>query len=227
MHHLQSAIQLLESIADENRIEGMKRFAISSPNMLGVSMPNIRKIANQIGQNHAVAIQLWHTQIHEARILATIIADPMQTTAKLMEEWIHDFATWDICDQCCCNLFKKLPELSNQKIHQYYNADAEFVKRFAFAMIAVAAVHWKKTDDIFFIPFFPMIISQATDNRNFVRKAINWALRQLGKRSAFLHAKALACCDELYLLHNSTANWIATDAVKELESDAVRKKLGV
>jgi 3-methyladenine DNA glycosylase AlkD len=226
MHTLQTALAALHQVADPSRIAGMQRFGISSQQMLGVSMPAVRQIGKTIGRNHAIAIQLWHTQIHEARILATILADPKQMTEAVVDEWIHDFASWDVCDQCCGNLFKKVPFITD-KIIQYHTAETEFVKRFAFAMIAVAAVHWKKTDDAFFLPYFPMIISQATDKRNFVRKAINWALRQMGKRSAFLHAHALDCCDQLLAMQNSTATWIATDAVKELESEAKRNRLGI
>jgi 3-methyladenine DNA glycosylase AlkD len=226
MHTLQSALQLLNEYADENRIAAMQKFGIQSAKMLGVSMPNIRAIAKTIKRNHVLAIQLWDTQIHEARILATILADPKKMTEALVDAWIHDFDSWDVCDQCCSNLLKHVPFI-HQKIQQYYTAESEFVKRFAFAMIAVAAVHWKKIDDQHFEQYYPMILSQATDKRNFVRKAVNWALRQMGKRSAGLHAQALECCDQLYALQNSTANWIATDAVKELESDAKRKRLGI
>jgi 3-methyladenine DNA glycosylase AlkD len=226
MYSVKTVIDLLESKADEYRLVSMKRFAIGNNNMLGVSMPAIRLIARQIGKNNSLAILLWRTKIHEAKILASMLAEPKIFSEANADEWIFDFDSWDICDQCCGNLFVKLPYLE-QKIFEYIAHDQEFVKRFSFAMIAVCAVHWKQKEDDYFLQFLPHIISQSTDSRNFVRKAVNWALRSIGKRSLALNDPAIACCETLLASTNKTANWIGADALKELTSSAKQDRLMV
>jgi 3-methyladenine DNA glycosylase AlkD len=215
---------LLIEHGDDNRIIQMKKFAIGNNNMLGVSMPDIRKIAKQIGPNHETAINLWRTNIHEAKILASMLADPNQFTEENIDEWIFDFDAWDVCDQCCSNLFIHLPFIEN-KVFQYATHKQEFVKRFSFAMIANFAVHWKKKEDGYFLQFFAIIILQSTDSRNFVRKAVNWALRTIGKRSMVLNDAAITCCETLLASENKNAKWIAMDALKELTSTTKQDRL--
>jgi 3-methyladenine DNA glycosylase AlkD len=224
MQSLASIMQLLQNTADPARIEGMKKFAIGNNNMLGVSMPQVRAIAKQVGKNNAMALALWDTQIHEAKILATLLAEPKLFTEANCDAWIHAFDAWDVCDQACSNLFTKLPFIE-QKIMQYHSHSSEFVKRFAFAQIAYCAVHWKKKEDDYFLQFLPFIIQQSTDSRNFVRKAINWALRSIGKRSLYLNDFAIATCETLLESNNKTATWIANDTLKELTSTAKQDRL--
>jgi 3-methyladenine DNA glycosylase AlkD len=224
MFTLLSALSELHQFADPQRIIAMKKFAIGGENMLGISMPQVRAVGKKIGKNNELALQLWDTQIHEAKILASLLAEPNLFTIANTDNWIHDFDSWDVCDQCCSNLFIHLPFIE-QKIYQYQSDTLEFVKRFAFAQIAYCAVHWKKKEDDYFLQFLPMIIAESTDKRNFVRKAINWALRSIGKRSLYLNDKAIATCEALLELNNGTANWIANDALKELISIAKQSRL--
>jgi 3-methyladenine DNA glycosylase AlkD len=226
MYNTKSIMALLQQNGNQHRIAQMKKFAIGNNNMLGVTMPAIRKMAKQIGTNHELAILLWRTKIHEAKILASMLADPKKFTEANIDEWIFDFDAWDICDQCCGNLFIHLPFIED-KIMQYAAHEQEFVKRFSFAMIAICAVHWKRKEDEYFLQFLPLIIQQSEDPRNFVRKAINWALRSIGKRSLYLNDAAIACCETLLVTQNKTAQWIAKDAIKELTSPAKQNRLMV
>jgi 3-methyladenine DNA glycosylase AlkD len=208
-------IEQLNFLSNEARKAKMTRFAIPSENALGVTMPDVRRLAKQITTNHALAIELWQTNTHEARILASIIADPKLFTATEMDKWILDFKSWDLCDQCCINLFIWTPFVFD-KINEYANSDREFVKRTAFSLIATIAVHHKKLADAQLLPYFDLIINGAYDDRNFVKKAVNWALRQLSKRSAILKQHALNICEELLALDSKSAKWIATNAKREL-----------
>jgi 3-methyladenine DNA glycosylase AlkD len=214
--HLSEALKLLKSKADANRISSMAKFAIQGENVIGVTMPETRAIAKQIGKNHQLSIELWTTEFHEARILATIIAEPKMCTSQLMDSWTHDFATWDLCDQACTNLFIKTP-YANDKVLEYVLSENEFVKRTAFSLIAFMACHYKKHPDSFFMPYLQLIQDHATDDRNFVKKAVNWALRGIGKRNKRMCDAALETANDLLRTNNKTAHWIAKDAIKELE----------
>jgi len=224
MYTTAKVIQELQQLATTDRQAKAKYFGVQVDSLLGVSMPDIRALAKKIGKQHQLALALWDTNIHECRILAGMLADEKLFTPKDADKWIHDFNAWDICDQCCCNLLYKLPFIK-EKIKQYYNAPQEYVKRFAFAMIAVGAVHWKKVDNDFFEEFYPMIIEQSYDDRNFVKKAINWAVRQIGKRNLQLNDKAIALCEQLLVQNNKAATWIAKDALKELTSAEKQTRL--
>jgi 3-methyladenine DNA glycosylase AlkD len=224
MYTTAQVIQELKNLGSADRLEKAKYFGVQADTMLGVSMPDIRALAKKIGIQHSLALALWDTNIHECRILASMLADAKLFTPQDADKWIHDFNAWDICDQCCCNLLYKLPYIK-EKIKQYYNAPQEYVKRFAFAMMAVGAVHWKKVDNDFFEEFYPMINEQSYDDRNFVRKAINWAIRQIGKRNLQLNDKAIALCEQLLTQNNKAATWIAKDALKELTSAEKQTRL--
>jgi 3-methyladenine DNA glycosylase AlkD len=226
MYNTKCIIELLQKNGDEKRVLQQQKFAIGNNNTLGVTMPAIRKIAKEIGTNHALAMSLWRTKIHEAKILATMLVDAKLFTEADADEWIFDFDSWDVCDQCCGNLFIKLSFIE-QKIFQYAHHEFEFVKRFSYAMIAICAVHWKKREDNYFLQFLPLIIQESIDQRNFVRKAINWALRSIGKRSVLLNDHAIACAETLLEMQNKTAHWIANDAIKELTSIAKQERLMV
>ncbi len=219
-------IEILHSKANPSNVIGMARFGISSKNTLGVSMPGIREIAKIIKKNHELAIELWDSEIHEARILAGLIAEPKKMTKTLADKWVADFDSWDVCDQVCSNLLDKV-EFRDEKIFQWAESDEEFIRRAAFATIATDAVHNKKRDDEEYLQFFPIIIKYASDNRNFVRKAVNWAIRQIGKRSAYLNIKAIELCEELLRIYpeDKTVRWICADALRELTSEKILARI--
>ena len=217
-------IQRIKSLRDPEAVKGMARFGINPKNTYGVSIPYLRKMARQIGKNHLLAQRLWSSGIHEARILACLIDDPAEVTEGQMEAWVKDFDSWGVCDQCCSNLFDKT-NFSYKKALQWAQRDKEFVKRAGFAMMAVLSVHDKKAHDKVFMKFFPLILRGAEDERNFVKKAVNWALRQIGKRSHTLNEKAIAITKKIQRMNSKSARWIASDALRELTSEAVQKRL--
>jgi 3-methyladenine DNA glycosylase AlkD len=203
---------------------GMARFGINIENAFGVSIYELRKIAKELGTQHDLAIDLWRTGNHEARILAGMIADPEKVTDQLMEAWVADFNSWDVCDQVCSNLFDRT-KYAYRKAVDWTKRDEEFVKRAGFVLMAALSVHDKKAPDSKFEIFFPIIKRHAIDDRNFVKKAVNWALRQIGKRNLALNGKAIAVAEEIAKMDSRPARWIAKDALRELQSGKVRKKL--
>jgi 3-methyladenine DNA glycosylase AlkD len=210
-------IARLEQQSNAQSVEGMSRYGIRPARALGISIPTLRKMAKEIGSDHALAISLWDSGIHEARILASMIADPHLVTSELMEAWVNDFDSWDVCDQVCGNLFDKTP-YAYLKATQWCQQEKEFVRRAGFSMMAELAVHDKKASDEAFLQFFPLIKQYAGDERNFVKKAVNWALRQIGKRNSNLRALALDCAYEMLDSDSKTARWVAKDALKELQA---------
>jgi len=195
--------------------EGMARFGINPKYALGVRIPVLRGLAKRIGKNHQLAAELWKTKIHEARILACMIDDPKIVAEKQLEEWVKEFNSWDLCDQCCMNLFDKLPNAWKKAI-EWPKRKEEFVRRAGFALMACLAWHDKKAKDSDFFKFFPVIKKYSTDERNFVRKAVNWALRQIGKRNKNLNREAIKLAKEIQKIDSKTAKWIAGDAIREL-----------
>lgn len=210
----------LKSLANPENVKGMARFGISSQNTLGIAMPVIRNMAKEYRRNHELALELWDSGIHEARILAALIDDPKKVTERQIERWVSEFDSWDVCDQCCMNLFDKTP-FALKKIFEWSEREEIFVKRAAFALMATTAVHNKKLDDEEFIEFFPIIIAKSDDDRNFVRKAVNWALRQIGKRSMYLNRKAIEAAEEILKQNTKSARWIAKDAIRELKDEKI------
>lgn len=202
----------------------MARFGINPEKTYGVSIPNLRKLAKEIGKDHLLAQELWHSGIHEAKILASMIDDPKMVSEKQLEEWVKGFDSWDVCDQVCMNLFEKVP-LAVKKINSWSKRKEEFVKRAAYALIACLDWHDKQAPNQFFIKFFPIIKSGATDERNFVKKAVNWALRNMGKRNLNLNKEAIQLAKEIQKMESKSARWIAADAIRELESEAVQRRL--
>lgn len=211
----EEVLRWLKSQANPENVKGMARFGINPQNTLGVSIPFLRKLAKEIGKNHQLAQELWNSQIHEARILAGFIDDPKLVTSKQMDSWVSDFDSWDICDQVVSNLFDKTP-FAFEKINVWCNKKEEFVRRAGFVMMAVLAVHDKVSTDEKFKGFFPLIKKYSTDERNFVKKAVNWALRQIGKRNKKLLRYALDCAKEIRQMESKSAKWIAADAIREL-----------
>ncbi|SRR5258708_4409350 len=211
----------LKQHANAQAVEGMARFGIRPAQALGISMPILRKMAKEIGRNQALALALWDSGIHEARILASMVAEPQLVSVQLMEEWVNGFDTWDVCDQVCGNLFDKTP-YAYQKAMQWCQQEKEFVRRAGFVMMAELAVHDKQAHDEAFVQFFPLIKQYASDERNFVKKAVNWALRQIGKRNSHLRALALECACEIQNMDSKTARWVARDALRELRAKEIK-----
>ncbi|MBI5225980.1 DNA alkylation repair protein [Candidatus Micrarchaeota archaeon] len=220
----------LKLLQNPTNIAGMKRFGITGGQVLGIPVPVLRQMAKQIGRNHELAQKLWQSGIHEARLLASMVGDPTELTSEQMDAWMRDFDSWDVCDQTCGNLFDKNP-MAWKKAVQWAHQDKEFERRSGFALMATLAWHEKagKADrngiakpdpatDAKFEAFFPLIVQYADDERNFVKKAVNWALRQIGKRNSFLRKKAIATA-RLILKTNpnsKAARFVANDALLEL-----------
>ncbi len=224
MSSVEDVLEKLKKKARPDQLEGMARYGLAVEKRLGVSIPELRLLAKEIGKNHKLALELWKTGIDEAKILAAMIDDPLKLTEQQMEDWVKDINSWDVCDQVCMNLFEKSP-LAWKKIHDWSNREGEFVKRTAFSLIACLAWHDKKTADDKFIALFPVIREGATDERNFVKKAVNWAMRNMGKRNRNLNKAVVDIAKEIQKLDSKSARWIATDAIKELESEAVQRRL--
>jgi 3-methyladenine DNA glycosylase AlkD len=217
-------IKLLSSKRNEYNRSGMSRFGINVDKAFGVSVTELRKLAKEISKDHKLAHELWKSGYHEARILATLIDDWKQVTEKQMDKWVNQFDSWDICDLCCNNLFRYTP-FAYSKAYEWSNTEKEFVKRAGFVMIAVLAVHDKKADDEIFTEFLELIKQKSDDERNFVKKAVNWALRQIGKRNKNLNKSAIKAAKEILLYKSKAGNWIARNALREIESEIYQKRL--
>ena len=217
-------LERLKSLSNPEAVLGMTRFGINPENAYGISIPNLRKMAKEIGRDHVLAEQLWSSGIHEVRILACMIDDPNMVTEAQLERWVKGFDSWDVCDQCCSNLFDKT-EFAYRKAIEWSERGEEFVKRAGFVLMAALSVHDKKADAGRFEQFFPIIKREATDGRNFVKKAVNWALRQIGKRNRTLNKIAIEVANEIRQIDSKAARWIADDALRELTSDRVQRRL--
>ena len=214
-HAVSTVLAELRGLGSEENRAGMARFGINTEQAFGVSMAAMRPLERKYQRNHDLAAALWDSGYHEARILAALIDDPKAVTRGQMDAWAADFNSWDLCDQACMKLFARTPFVA-EKVAKWAKDRREFVRRAAFATIAGYTVHAKTAPDSEFLPFLAIIETSATDERNFVRKAVNWALRQIGKRSTGLHRPALALAKRLAASDDETARWIGKDAVKEL-----------
>jgi 3-methyladenine DNA glycosylase AlkD len=183
-------------------------------------------LAREIGRDHALAQELWASEIYEARVLATLLDEPEKVTARQMNQWAKDFDNWAICDAACLNVFRYV-RFAHLKCREWSRRREEFVKRAGFALMAGLAVADKAASDDAFLKFLPLIKRAALDERNMVKKGVNWALRQMGKRNARLNRAALAACREIYRLDSRAARWIASDARRELQSRAVQRRLKI
>jgi len=226
VHTVEELLDKLRARAVPSRKEGMARFGVSVESALGVTMPEIRAIGAQTVKEHQLALDLWQSGIHEARILASVVDEPAKVTRQQCEDWAADFNSWDIVDQVCGNLLDKTA-LADTLVREWSLREEEFVKRAAFALIAWMSVHRKKEPDQIFLDYLPLIVSASDDPRNFVKKAVNWALRQIGKRSAALHQPALELALNLQASEVAAARWIGADAVRELQSDKIKARLGL
>lgn len=214
----------LKSRAKPDNLAGMARYGMAIEQRLGVSVPEMRQMAKAAGKDHRLALELWDTGIAEARIIAALIGEPDKLTEAQMEDWVKGINSWDVCDQVCMNLFEKSP-LAWQKIIDWSAREEEFVKRTAYSLLACLAWHDKQTKDEKFMALFPVLIRGATDERNFVKKAVNWALRNIGKRNLNLNQAALNTAKEIQKIDSRAARWIASDAIRELESEPIQAKL--
>jgi len=217
----------LRSRRNQKNIDGMARFGINSKNILGVSAPHLKDFARRIKRNakkendaygyrHSLALELWRSEIHEARILAALIDEKEFVSEDQMEKWVMDFDSWGICDKVCGDLFDKT-EFAYKKAIEWSARKEEYVKRAGFVLMATLAVHDKSAGDNEFLKFFPYIKKGSVDERNFVKKAVNWALRQIGKRNKSLKAGALQLAKKIKKLDSRSAKWIASDAIRELK----------
>lgn len=193
----------------------MARFGIVGANRLGLSVPAMRAIARALGRDHALALALWETGIPDARIVASMVVDPALLTSRQMDEWVKGFASWDVCDQTCLNAFSKSP-LAWRKVAVWSRRKHEFERRAAFALLATLAVHDKLAPDQDFIAGLALVEGASGDDRNFVKKAVNWALRNIGKRNAALRSEAIESAHRIQQQGSRPARWIAADALREL-----------
>jgi 3-methyladenine DNA glycosylase AlkD len=218
-------ITTLYSQANPKNVEGMARFGIKSTGkVLGISTPFLKSLKKNIGINHELALDLWQTDIFEARILAAFIADPKILKKSEVNRWVQVFDNWAICDGVCMHCFRNTP-YAHELIMKWVKKKREFVRRAGFTMIATLCVHDKKSDDTVFLKYLRVVYMYATDERNYVKKAVNWALRQIGKRNIKLNAAAIKTAKEIQKLDSSAAKWIAADALRELRSTSVQKRL--
>lgn len=221
---LTEIIDFFESNADEENLRTMNRLKVGSDRKYGIRMPVLRKLAREIGPNHELALELWNHGYHESRLLATLIEEPDKVGEAQLERWVNDFDAWDLCDQACINLLVRMP-LAIEMIPLWAESEREFVKRTAFSLIAVIAVHDKTSDDSYFEGFFPLIKKASCDERNFVKKSVNWAIRSIGKKNTDLNRKAIELCNEMLGYDSKPARWISRNALRELESEKVQNKL--
>lgn len=217
-------LELLRSLADPAIIESMVRSGIPNDTALGVSPAQLIRVSKEIGKDHELAGQLWDTGVHEARILATMIDEPAVVTGGQMDRWAADFKSWDLCDQCCFALFDRTPYAYDRCI-RWSEDEREFVKRAAFVLMASLAIHDKAAPDERFAEFFPPIVRESSDDRNLVKKGVSWALRQIGKRNLSLNEKAVEVATGLLSAESKSAKWIARDALRDLQSEKIRKRL--
>jgi 3-methyladenine DNA glycosylase AlkD len=220
----QTILKRLRALANPRNVAGMAQFGITAKKVLGISTPVLQGMAREIGRDHTLALELWETGVYEARCVAALIDDPKLVTEQQMERWVIDFDNWAVCDNCCGRLFDKTP-LAYRKAVEWSRRPEEFVKRAAFSLMAALAVHDKQAADSKFFKLLPVIKRASTDERNFVKKAANWALRQIGKRNRNLNRAAVETAHGIHRIDSRSARWIAADALRELQSEAVRRRL--
>ena len=218
------AVEEMRRHGTRRNVEGMARYGIRAKHVFGVSKPKLDAVAKKIGRNHELGLRLWATGIHDVRLLGMLISEPHKVTSTQMERWVCDFDNWDVCDGTCCHLFV-FARPAWKKAFAWTSRKAEFEKRAGFALAAYLAVHDKKSPDEAFRRALKMIEREAWDERNFVRKAVNWALRNIGKRNLRLNREAIACAKRIRKNGKGAARWIAGDALRELGSEAVQSRL--
>ena len=218
------AVAELRRLGEKKNVAGMARFGIRAKKVFGVSKPKLDELAKKIGKNHELGMELWSTGIHDGRLLGVLVSDPQKVGAKQMDRWVRDFDNWDVCDGTCCHLFV-FAAPAWKKAFEWTRRKKEFEKRAAFALAAFLAVHDKLASDTSYKRFLRAIEREAWDKRNFVRKAVNWALRNIGKRNLRLNRAAIVSAERIHRQDTRAARWIAADALRELRSEAVQKRL--
>ena len=228
MMTLREIIRCLKRLGSPKNVAGMARFGIITKKAFGVPTPELKQLAKEVKKEaidrHSLALELWKTGIHEARAIAYLIDDPKQVTEEQMESWAADFDNWAIVDGTCGHLFCRSP-LAYKKVVEWSDRNEEFVKRAGIVLVAWLTVHDKKASDETIAEFLPLLEKHADDDRNFVKKAVNWSLRQVGKRSLKLNKLAIETADRIAEQNTKPARWIASDALRELKSDSVQERL--
>jgi 3-methyladenine DNA glycosylase AlkD len=224
MTSVEEVLEKLRAKAQPEQLEGMARYGMTVDKRLGIKIPELRRLAREIGRDHQLALALWETGVAEAMILASMIDTPQEVSEAQIEAWVAGFDSWDVCDQVCMNLFDKTP-LAWTKIREWAEREEEFVKRAAFALIACLAWHDKEAGDEAFIELIPVIKAGATDGRNYVKKAVSWALRHVGKRNPALNEAAIRVAEELREVDSPAARWIASDVIRDVTREKVQARL--
>ena len=224
MKTVQAVLAKLHKLSRPHHLAGMQRFGMKIDRRLGISIPQLRKLAKQIGQHHDLAMELWKSGIAEAMILAALIDVPEEVTSEQMDSWVADFNSWDVCDQVCMNLFDRTT-LAWEKVYEWSESKEEYIKRAAFALIACLAWHDKTADDEQFLQYLPLIKQAADDDRNYVKKAVSWALRHIGKRNSSLYPIALQTAQQLKQSGNKTNRWIGSDTIRDLNTESTRRRI--
>jgi 3-methyladenine DNA glycosylase AlkD len=217
-------LQTLEETGDRSRLQSMAGYGIDTSRAVGLSVSELRRIARGLGRDHELAAALWASGVHEAQILASLVDEPARVSEAQMDAWVADVDSWDVCDGVCGNLFDRTP-FALDKAVEWSTREPELEKRAAFALMACAAVHRRDLPGAAFGSLLPVIREQASDDRNYVKKAVSWALRQIGKHSAELNARAIRTAEQIERTDARSARWIARDALRELRSDAVQTRL--
>jgi 3-methyladenine DNA glycosylase AlkD len=220
----EAVVERLRAMGNPANLTGMARYGIDVSNAFGVTIPALRATARQTGRDHALALALWRSGAHEARILASMVDDPARVTVRQMDAWARAFDSWDVCDQVCGNLFDRTPHAIG-RVFAWAERPETFVRRAAFATVAGLSVHRRDLSDDVFRAFLPTIEAASDDDRTYVRKAVSWALRQIGKRSLALNADARATAEAIRTSGTRSAGWIASDVARELSGDAVQRRL--
>jgi len=222
--NVERVVAELRRLGTKRNVEGMAHYGIRAKKVFGVSKPKLDALAGKIGKNHALGLKLWSTGIQDAKILAGLISEPEKVTGAQMELWVRDFDNWDSCDGTCCHLFV-FADAAWEKAFAWTRRKEEFQKRGGFALAAYLAYRDKAAGDAKYLSFLKVIEREGGDDRNFVRKAVNWALRNIGKRNLRLNRAAIAAARRLRKKDSRAARWIATDALRELEGEAVQARL--
>lgn len=210
-------IKKMKAMSSQKNIEGMDRFGINCKKKFGIAAPDLKTLVKGNKRNHELALELWDTRIHEGMILAALIEDPKKVTEKQMDKWVKDIDCWAVCDTVCGRVFDRTP-FALQKALEWVKNEKEFIRRAGIVVMTWIAVHDKKAPDAYFEKLFPILKKYSTDERNFVRKAVNWAIRTFGKRNKTLLPKAIKLAKEIQKIDSKSARWIAADAIRELKS---------
>lgn len=219
-------LEFLTEHSDKSRAKSLAHFGVEADKAYGIKMPVLRKLAKEIGKDTALAEELWNEGHHEGKLLAGLVANPKEVSLEQMDKWVNEIYSWDVCDQLCINLLVKMDvrwTLTERWVHD----KAEYVRRAGLVMIVALRIHDKKAEDKDFEQFFHLLKKYAADERNFVKKAVNWAIRELGKRSVNHHPKMISLCHELLQMDSKSAKWSASDALRELESQKIKARLGI